>query len=59
MQVMSDGMPLYYWQGDARPGDTTGAGVNGLHREGRQECTRAERLRQSHVLTSRPRGAQS
>jgi len=30
MQVTSDGLPLYYWQGDAKPGDTTGDGVNGF-----------------------------
>lgn len=30
MQVTVDGLPLYYWQGDAKPGDTTGDGVNGF-----------------------------
>ena len=30
MQVTSAGLPLYYWQGDAKPGDTTGDGVNGF-----------------------------
>lgn len=24
------GMPLYFWQGDKKPGDTTGDGVNGM-----------------------------
>lgn len=24
------GMPLYYWAGDAKPGDTTGDGVGGV-----------------------------
>jgi hypothetical protein len=28
MQVAYNGMPLYYWQGDEQPGDTTGQGVN-------------------------------
>ena len=27
-QVAYGGMPLYYWQGDRRPGDATGQGVN-------------------------------
>jgi len=27
-QVTYDGLPLYYWQGDAKPGDVTGDGVN-------------------------------
>lgn len=26
-QVTYNGMPLYFWQGDTRPGDTTGNGV--------------------------------
>ena len=29
-QLTHDGLPLYYWQGDAKPGDTTGDGVNGF-----------------------------
>lgn len=29
-QVAYDGLPLYYWQGDARPGDVTGDGVEGF-----------------------------
>jgi predicted lipoprotein with Yx(FWY)xxD motif len=29
-QVAYRGLPLYYWQGDAKPGDTTGDGVNGF-----------------------------
>jgi predicted lipoprotein with Yx(FWY)xxD motif len=29
-QVTYDGLPLYYWQGDAKPGDTMGDGVNGF-----------------------------
>lgn len=29
-QVAYDGLPLYYWQGDAKPGDVTGDGVNGF-----------------------------
>jgi predicted lipoprotein with Yx(FWY)xxD motif len=29
-QVAHDGLPLYYWQGDAKPGDVTGDGVNGF-----------------------------
>jgi predicted lipoprotein with Yx(FWY)xxD motif len=29
-QVTYDGLPLYYWQGDAKPGDVTGDGVNGF-----------------------------
>jgi predicted lipoprotein with Yx(FWY)xxD motif len=29
-QVTHDGSPLYYWQGDAKPGDVTGDGVNGF-----------------------------
>jgi len=28
MQVTYGGLPLYYWQGDAKPGDVTGDGVN-------------------------------
>jgi predicted lipoprotein with Yx(FWY)xxD motif len=28
MQVSYNGVPLYYWQGDAAPGDTTGQGMN-------------------------------
>lgn len=28
MQVAYNGWPLYYWASDARPGDTTGQGVN-------------------------------
>lgn len=27
-QVTYGGLPLYYWQGDAKPGDVTGDGVN-------------------------------
>ena len=30
IQVAYDGLPLYYWQGDAKPGDVTGDGVNGF-----------------------------
>lgn len=30
IQVTNDGLPLYYWQGDAKLGDTTGDGVNGF-----------------------------
>jgi predicted lipoprotein with Yx(FWY)xxD motif len=29
-QVTYDGMPLYYWAADAKPGDTTGHGVAGV-----------------------------
>lgn len=29
-QVAYDGLPLYYWQGDSKPGDATGDGVNGF-----------------------------
>ena len=29
-QVTYDGRPLYYWQGDAEPGDTTGHGVGDI-----------------------------
>jgi len=29
-QVAYDSLPLYYWQGDAKPGDVTGDGVNGF-----------------------------
>jgi predicted lipoprotein with Yx(FWY)xxD motif len=29
-QVTYGGMPLYYWQGDAKPGDVTGNGVEGF-----------------------------
>ncbi len=29
-QVTYDGLPLYYWQGDAKAGDATGDGVNGF-----------------------------
>jgi predicted lipoprotein with Yx(FWY)xxD motif len=29
-QVNYDGLPLYYWQGDTKPGDTTGQGKNGF-----------------------------
>jgi predicted lipoprotein with Yx(FWY)xxD motif len=28
--VTYGGMPLYYWQGDAKPGDTTGQGIAGF-----------------------------
>jgi predicted lipoprotein with Yx(FWY)xxD motif len=30
MQVTLEGAPLYYWQGDSGPGDTTGQGVQGV-----------------------------
>jgi predicted lipoprotein with Yx(FWY)xxD motif len=30
VQVAYEGRPLYYWQGDARPGDITGDGVDGF-----------------------------
>ena len=30
VQVTYNGLPLYYWQGDAKAGDTTGQGVNGF-----------------------------
>ncbi|HTC85151.1 MAG TPA: hypothetical protein VK656_00500 [Candidatus Acidoferrum sp.] len=30
IQVTYAGMPLYYWQADAKPGDTTGQNVNGF-----------------------------
>jgi predicted lipoprotein with Yx(FWY)xxD motif len=30
VQVTYNGMPLYGWQGDSKPGDTTGDGVNGF-----------------------------
>jgi predicted lipoprotein with Yx(FWY)xxD motif len=30
LQVTYNGMPLYFWQGDSKPGDTTGNGVNGF-----------------------------
>ena len=59
MQVMSDGLP---------PGLLAGRRKAWRHRGRRrewppsrrlQECTQAERLRQFHGLTSRPRGAQS
>ena len=29
-QVAHDGLPLYFWQGDSKPGDVTGDGVNGF-----------------------------
>jgi predicted lipoprotein with Yx(FWY)xxD motif len=29
-QVAYEGLPLYYWQADTKPGDTTGDGVNGF-----------------------------
>lgn len=29
-QWAKDGMPLYYWAKDSKPGDTTGDGVNGV-----------------------------
>lgn len=29
-QVAYEGLPLYFWQGDTKPGDTTGDGVNGF-----------------------------
>ena len=29
-QVTDGGLPLYYWQGDAKAGDVTGNGVNGF-----------------------------
>ena len=29
-QVTYDGLPLYYWQGDAKAGDVTGNGVDGF-----------------------------
>jgi predicted lipoprotein with Yx(FWY)xxD motif len=29
-QATLDGWPLYYWQGDAAPGDATGQGVQGV-----------------------------
>ena len=30
VQVTYNGLPLYYWQGDTKAGDTTGQGVNGF-----------------------------
>ena len=30
LQVTYDGQPLYYWQGDAKPGDVTGQGIAGF-----------------------------
>jgi predicted lipoprotein with Yx(FWY)xxD motif len=30
VQVTYNGMPLYGWQGDSKPGDVTGDGVNGF-----------------------------
>ena len=30
VQVTYNGLPLYYWQGDAKAGDTTGQGVGGF-----------------------------
>lgn len=30
IQVTYDGQPLYYWQGDAKPGDVTGQGQAGF-----------------------------
>jgi predicted lipoprotein with Yx(FWY)xxD motif len=30
IQVTYDGLPLYYWQGDTKPGDVTGDGVSGF-----------------------------
>jgi predicted lipoprotein with Yx(FWY)xxD motif len=30
IQVTYDGQPLYYWQGDAKPGDVTGQGKAGF-----------------------------
>lgn len=30
LQLTLDGWPLYLWQGDAAPGDTTGQGVGGI-----------------------------
>jgi len=30
MQVTYNGLPLYYWQGDTKAGDTTGQGVSGF-----------------------------
>jgi predicted lipoprotein with Yx(FWY)xxD motif len=29
-QLAYDGLPLYYWQGDAKPGDVTGDGIDGF-----------------------------
>jgi predicted lipoprotein with Yx(FWY)xxD motif len=29
-QVTYNGLPLYYWQGDTKPGDATGQGVGGF-----------------------------
>jgi len=29
-QVTYDGLPLYYWEGDAKPGDETGNGIDGF-----------------------------
>ncbi len=30
LQVTYNGLPLYGWKNDAKPGDTTGQGVNGF-----------------------------
>ena len=30
VQVTYNGLPLYYWQGDAKPGDAAGQGVGGF-----------------------------
>ena len=30
MWVTYNGLPLYYWQGDAKAGDVTGQGINGF-----------------------------
>ncbi len=35
-QVTYAGMPLYYWQGDAKAGDVTGDGVDWLRRRDRR-----------------------
>lgn len=29
-QLIYNGLPLYFWKGDAKPGDTTGNGVGGV-----------------------------
>jgi predicted lipoprotein with Yx(FWY)xxD motif len=30
IQVTYNGLPLYYWQGDTKAGQTTGQGINGF-----------------------------
>ena len=51
-QVAYDGLPLYDWQGDAKPGDVTGDGVNGFS-VGEGQRSRVRPLRRLRAASRR------